>query len=351
MNNRKKIWIITLIFIMIFIGMSDHKATSQTRGTAETFYKGKTLKLNVPWAPGGNADIWARALAPHLEKNTGTKVIVENVPGAGGLVGGATLYSLTKPDGLTISVQLLTSLVLAEMLGLEAARFELNKFTYIGRIDLAWRFLFASKVSGFKSIGDMQKSAKPIRFGVTEKISPSAADIAIMSEVFGLKSKIIPGYKATVEYVLAAVAGRELDAISSIIVGCEDHVERGDLTMVVVQGNKRVPDYPHVPTISEIPILNPEGKKLIELLNTLGEAGRLVILAPPGVPEERRLFLDKALIKSLKEPALLDWAKKDKAEPSPLSGSECKALVDRLSNIVPKAEKPKFKQILTEKYF
>jgi tripartite-type tricarboxylate transporter receptor subunit TctC len=147
----------------------------------------------------------------------------------------------------------LTSLVLAEMLGLEAARFELNKFTYIGRIDLAWRFLFASKVSGFKSIGDMQKAVKPIRFGVTEKISPSAADIAIMSEVFGLKSKIIPGYKATVEYVLAAVAGRELDAISSIIVGCEDHVERGDLTMVVVQGNKRVPDYPHVPTISEIP--------------------------------------------------------------------------------------------------
>jgi tripartite-type tricarboxylate transporter receptor subunit TctC len=90
---------------------------------------------------------------------------------------------------------------------------------------------------------------------------------------------------------------------------------------------------------------------LIELLNTLGEAGRLVILAPPGVSEERRLFLDKALIKSLKEPALLDWAKKDKAEPSPLSGSECKALVDRLSNIIPKAERPKFKQILTEKYF
>ena len=351
MQNWKKISILTLILAMIFVGITDQKAASQTRGDVETFYKGKTIKFNIPWAPGGNADIWGRALVPHLEKHTGAKVIVENVPGAGGLVGGAQLYSLTKPDGLTISIQLLTGLMLAEMLGLETARFELNKFTYIGRIDLAWRFLLASRVSGFKSIGDMQKSAKPIRFGVTEKISPSAADIAIMSEALGLKSKIIPGYKATVEYVLAAVAGRELDAISSIIVGCEDYVEKGDLTMVLVQGNKRSPDYPHVPAISELPILNPEGKKLIEFLNALGEAGRLVILAPPGVPEERRIFLDMALINSLREPALLDWAKKNKAEPSPLSGNECKALVDRLTDIVPKAERPKFKHILTEKYF
>ena len=114
--KRKKIGIFPLILILIFVGFGGRKAVSQTKEKAETFYKGKTLKFNVPWAPGGSGDIWARVLAPHLGKHTGAKVIVENVPGAGGLVGGTQLYSLTKPDGLTISIQLLTSLMLAEML-------------------------------------------------------------------------------------------------------------------------------------------------------------------------------------------------------------------------------------------
>jgi tripartite-type tricarboxylate transporter receptor subunit TctC len=351
MQNWKKIRILTLILAMIFLGITDQKAASQTRGDVETFYKGKTIKFIVPYSPGGALDPWIRTIAPHLEKHTGAKVIVENTPGAGGLVGATQLYFFAKPDGLTIGALLLTGLIIADMLELETARFEVEKFTYIGRIDVVWRILLASRASGFKSIEDMQKAIKPIRFGVVEKTSPSAVDAAIMSEAFSLKSKIIPGYKGTMEYLLAIVAGRELDAISAFIPGYEEYVQKGDLTMVAVQGNKRFPNYPQVPTIFETRSIKPEGKKLLELLNVLAEAGRFVVLAPPGVPEERRLFLDKALIDSLKEPALLDWAKKNDVIASPLPGNQCKALVDRLSEIVPKAERPKLKHILTEKYY
>jgi hypothetical protein len=105
-----------------------------------------------------------------------------------------------------------------------------------------------------------------------------------------------------------------------------------------------------VPTVSETPTTKHEAKKLLDLLKVLGESGR-VVLAPPGLPDERRLFLEKALFESLKEPALLDWAKKNDLEPSSLSGNECKVLVRRLSDLVPKAERPQFKHILTEKYY
>jgi len=348
---KKKIWILSLVLATIFVGMTGQEAVSQPKGSAETFYKGKTIKFIVSVSPGSGIDLWARTLAPHLEKHTGAKVIVDNIPGAGGLVGGAQLYSFAKPDGLTIGALFMTGLVVADMLKLETAKFELDKFSYIGRIEVMWRILFASKASGFKSIGDMQKAVKPIRFGVTEKISPSAVDAAIMSEAFGLKSKIIPGYKGATEYILAIVAGRELDAASAILLGCEDYVKKGDLTMVAVQGNKRFPNYPLVPTVSETPTLEPEGKKLLELLNVLGEAGRTVVLGPPGMPEDRRRFLDKALFESLKEPAVLDWAKKNDVEASPLSGNECKASLEKLSKIVPETERPKLKNILTEKYF
>ena len=349
-KTKKKVWILALMLTLIYIGIPYQEVASQTKERVETFYKGKTIRFLVPFAPGGAVDLWARALSPYLEKHSGSKVLVENIPGAGGLVGSAQLYSLTKPDGLTIGLQFVTNLVLAEMLELEGARFEFDKFTNIGRVDVIWRILFASKASGFKSIEDMQKAAKPIRFGVTDKSSASAVDIGIMSEAFGLKSKIIPGYKGSREYMLAVAAGRELDGASAQLIGFEDYVEKGDLVTVAVQGPKRFPNLPRVPTVSETPTTKHEAKKLLDLLKVLGESGR-VVLAPPGLPDERRLFLEKALLESLKEPALLDWAKKNDLEPSPLSGNECKLLVRQLSDLVPKAERPQFKRILTEKYY
>ena len=80
--------------------------------------------------------------------------------------------------------------------------------------------------------------------------------------------------------------------------------------MVAVQGNKRFAAYPRVPTVSETPVSNPEGKKLLELLNILNESGRMVH-GPPGVPKTGASFWIKPWKQSLKEPALIDWAKKN----------------------------------------
>jgi tripartite-type tricarboxylate transporter receptor subunit TctC len=284
-----------------------------------------------------------------MKKHTGAKVLVDNRPGAGGLVGCALLYN-AKPDGLTVGLNLMQGLVTSTMLKLDTVRFELDKFSYIGRIDVVYRVLFASKASGFKSIQDMQKSTKTIRFGVTGKASASAVDNAIISEAFGLKSKIIPGFKGSRGYMMAVIAGRELECACVSLAAFEDYVERGEVTMVAVQGEKRFPKYPHVPTVSETPNVTPEGKKLLQLLGDLGKAGRM-LFAPPGLPEERRLFLEEALIKSLNEPALLEWAKKMGLNPAPLPGNESKALVDRLMGIIPEEERPRFKNILAEKYW
>jgi tripartite-type tricarboxylate transporter receptor subunit TctC len=348
---NRRICLLTIVVTIIFIAITFRSAGAQGKSSPDAFYKGKNIKFIVPVAPGGAMDLWIRALAPHLEKHTGARILVENVPGAGGLVGSAQLYSTTKPDGLTISVQQMTGLMLADILEMEAAtKFDLDKFSYIGRLDVIYRTFFASKTSGFKTIADMQKATKPIRFGVTDKTSASGVDMSIMAEAFGLKAKIIPGFKGSKEYLQAVIAGRELDSSSASIAGFEDYVKSGDLVMVAVQGSKRFPAYPKVATVSETAFAKPEGKKLMELLNALNEPGRMII-GPPGLPEDRRLFLDNALIKSMKEPALIDWAKKNELEVSPLPGDKCKALINRLSELVPKAEKPIYKHLLTEKYF
>ena len=346
---KKTLNLVPIVFFVWTI-MINPIVSAQTKGGAADFYKGATLNFIVPYAPGGTYDLWARVLAPQFEKYTGARVLVQNLAGAAGLVGGAHLYSLAKPDGLTFGIFPMPGMVVAEMLEFEAARFGLGKFAYIGRVEVMDRGLFASKASNFKSISDMQKATKTIRFGTVDPTSQSSVDEALFAEALGLKAKIIPGYKGSKEYMLALIAGRELEAATTTLAGYEEHVKKGELTLLAVMGKKRIPAFPEVLTFMETQGVNPEGKKLIELLDILTDGGRM-ILAPPDVPEERRLFLEKALLASLKDTAILDWAKKGGYYISPLSGRECKQLIDRLMEIVPKAERPRIKHIVTQKFF
>ena len=342
-------WTFILVLAIVLIGSSSQKATAQAAGEGEAFYKGATLRLIDPHAPGGSYDQWVRALAPHMKKHTGANVVVENMGGASGLMGGAHLYSVAKPDGLTVMILPMPGMIVSDMLEFKEVKYELEKFTYIGRVEVMTRGFFASKASGFTSVADMQKSTKVIRFGSVDPTSQSSLDASLISEGFGLKSKIIPGYKGSKEYMLALMAGREVDAAVTTFTGYDTNVKRGEISLMAMMGKKRHPDFPETPAILEIPA-SPEGKKLLELLSILVESGRMIV-GPPGLPEANRLFLENALSASLKEPALMDWAQKLGYNVNPLSAKECKELVLRLMEIVPKDERPKFKHLVTEKYF
>jgi len=342
-------WTLILVLAIVLIGSSSQKATAQAAGEGEAFYKGATLRLIDPHAPGGSYDQWVRALAPHMKKHTGANVVVENMGGASGLMGGAHLYSVAKPDGLTVMILPMPGMIVSDMLEFKEVKYELEKFSYIGRVEVMTRGFFASKASGFTSVADMQKPTKVIRFGSVDPTSQSSLDASLISEGFGLKSKIIPGYKGSKEYMLALMAGREVDAAVTTFTGYDTNVKRGEISLMAMMGKKRHPDFPETPAILEIPA-SPEGKKLLELLSILVESGRMIV-GPPGLPEANRLFLENALSASLKEPALMDWAQKLGYNVNPLSAKECKELVLRLMEIIPKAERPKFKHLVTEKYF
>ena len=335
---------------ILLVGGPGHDATAQKTEEVVSFYKGATLRLMDPHAPGGSYDQWVRALAPHMKKHTGANVLVENMSGASGLMGGAFLYSRAKPDGLTVMILPMPGMIVSDMLEFQEVKYELDKFTYIGRVEVMTRGFFASKASGFSSVADMQKSTKVIRFGSVDPTSQSSVDASMISEAFGLKSKIIPGYKGSKEYMLALTAGREVDAAVTTFTGYDRNVKRGEIGLISIMGKNRHPDFSEIPAILETPGLSPEGRKLLELLTILVESGRMIV-APPGLPEPHRLFLENALSASLKEPALMEWAQKIGYNLSPLSGGECKSLVTRLMEIVPKGERPKIKHLVTEKYF
>ena len=99
-------------------------AQAQAQDAEKAFYAGKTVRMIVGSGVGGGYDIFSRLIAPYLAKSLGTTVIVENVPGAGGLVALNKLY-IAPPDGLQISLTQGTMAAVAQLTGDQAARFDL----------------------------------------------------------------------------------------------------------------------------------------------------------------------------------------------------------------------------------
>jgi tripartite-type tricarboxylate transporter receptor subunit TctC len=349
-NGMSKALMFTLLLILCSIGILVREARTQAKLQPEAFYKGAMIKFIVPYAPGGTYDLYARMLGPYLEKYTGSRVIIENMAGAAGLVGGGYLYSVAKPDGLTVALLPMPGMIIGDLLDIEGVKYELDKFTYVGRVETVWRGLFTSKASGFKSIQDMMKAAKPIRFGSTDPTAQSSVDASLIAEAFHLRAKIVPGYKGSKEYMLALIAGREVDAAATNFTGYEEFAKKGEIILAAMIGKQRYPDFPGTPYLLETPGLSSDGKRLLEILYVTNEAGRMMV-APSKVPEAKRSFLETALAKAMKEPALMDWAQKNGFNMSFLPGKECQEMISKLMGVVPKADKPRIKNLVTQKYF
>jgi len=334
-----------MILVLTFAGCA--KAPPAVK--VEDFYKGATLNFVVPYSPGGTYDLWARALAPVMAKITGATVIVTNIEGAGGLVGGGWLYNSAKPDGLTIGILPMPGMIAGEMLGVEGVKFELAKFSWIGRVEVPWRSLYANPKTGYKTIADMQKATTTIRFSTSDPYAQGSIEEALLCEAFGIKGKIVSGYPGSKEFMKAVIAGKEADASCCSLAGYESSIKAGDLNLVAFFGTTRNPDFPDVPTALETPGLSAQGKKYLELQTVLVDAGRM-IAAPPDTPAEKVAFLESALTQSLQGPEIVAWATKSKYNIAPLSAKECTAMIQKLLQVVPAAERPALKEIITKKY-
>src|SRR3977135_1222913 len=96
-------------------------------------FAGKTVRIMVGSATGGGYDIYSRLIAPYLGKVLNATVIVENQPGAGGVISLHRAY-LTEPDGLALTLANGTSAAFAQLTEQQGARFDLAKFGYLATV-------------------------------------------------------------------------------------------------------------------------------------------------------------------------------------------------------------------------
>ncbi len=162
---------IHLSFIILFI-LSLYSYPQKL--LAAPYYAGKTLVITVGAEPGGGYDRYARLLSKHLPKHIpgNPKIIVTNMPGAGGAIQANYMYSIAKPDGYTIG-GIQRGLALGQLLKVAGMRFDLRKFGWIGTPVSENTVLALRSDLPYKSIDDLRKAKDPLHLA---SVSMSTSD-------------------------------------------------------------------------------------------------------------------------------------------------------------------------------
>jgi tripartite-type tricarboxylate transporter receptor subunit TctC len=298
------------------------------------FYEGKTIRVVVGLPAGDAYDLYARMLAAHMGKYIpgNPNIIVQNMPGASSMITANNVYSIGKPDGLTFG-SILPSLYFDQLLRRKEVQFDWPKFTWLGSFEKSNNLLYMRADTPYKTIHDVTKTSDPPKCGSTGTGSPSYYLIRLLNDAIGTKFNIVTGYQGGQEIDLA-VEKNEVQCraftITTFFAREPFHTWRKkNFVRVLTQtGKKRDPRLAEVSTVHELmeEYKTPEStRSLATLMLASGDFGRPII-ASPGIPPDRVKLLREAFAKTLRDPELLDEAKKKRLEVDPMPGEELEAL-------------------------
>ncbi|MBX9738542.1 MAG: hypothetical protein K2X62_00630 [Beijerinckiaceae bacterium] len=288
--------------VLLLPGLAQSAAAQQS----EPFFAGKSITLVVPSGPGGGYDTYARTLGRHYSKHIPGRpqIIIQNVPGGGGMVAANNLYNLSPRDGTALAM-LASSSFLVAALGERLAKFDNVKFTPIGNLSEESDTCSVWHNSGVKDAKDFL--TKDVNIG-SEGIGSNSQTFPMgMNEVLGAKLKIIPGYRGT-NLRAAAMERGELQGACGIFVSTlgslfEKQLADGTLRVVLQMGLSRHEKFKDVPNALEL-ATDEGGRSALSLMFAQLALGR-PILAPPDIPKDRAAILVKAFADTMQDPEYL----------------------------------------------
>ena len=289
---------------------------------AQDFFKDKTLTFIVGYSPGGTYDQYTRLLARHIGKHvSGSPTrVVENMPGAGGIIAANHLYNRVKPDGLTVAAWA-SPLILQQIMGNEATKFDARKVGWLGipgPYDTACHF---NQQSGIKTVDDWFAAKRPLKIA---SIGPgtSLSDVPkLLKAAFNLPLEMVEGYKGGAEARLAVESG-EVDGLcaswQATKVSWRSQMETGKIHVVLQATLKSHPELKKVPLAINY-AKTEEARTLLRVADNV-HVYQFPFSTAPGTPPDRLQVLQQAFVKTLRDPELITEAKKADLEIAPIDG-------------------------------
>jgi tripartite-type tricarboxylate transporter receptor subunit TctC len=263
---------------------------------AQDKYPSKPVKIMVPYAPGGGTDITARIFGDHMKNSLGQQFVVENKPGAFGILAIEEM-ARAKPDGYTLMIGNVSTNAITPILFKKKLNIDFEKdVVSVARLDIYPSFLIATTTNfDVKDVNDVVAQAKKnpgkIRYTSAGVGSFPHYDMEIFARRAGVEMNHIPNKTGAAGMLNDLVVG---DAQVAFINSASSAamIKAGKLRPLAVVAEQRVPGYPDVPTMAEAGFAG------------VGTLHWQSMLAPAATPKPVIDTLFKAIVEASKQPDL-----------------------------------------------
>jgi tripartite-type tricarboxylate transporter receptor subunit TctC len=286
------------------------------------FYHGRSISLILGAGAGGGYASYAQAFAPYFSAHIpgNPNIVIQNMPGGGGIRAMLYLNSVAPKDGTTLGL-VHSSVPFAPLYGTKSANFDPRTINWIGSIDASTGICVSWHTSGIATWQDLL--TRPFTVGSTGAGSQMETMPLMLDNLFGTKIKVIAGYVGGNDIYLAMERGEvqgRCGLISSIRSTPADWFPQKKVNVPIQIARTRNPIFPDVPAIVEF-AKDERTKKILQLVLAPLEMDR-PILAPPGVPAERVAALRAAFHAAMNDPAFIAQAEKENLEIGEVSGPD-----------------------------
>lgn len=282
---------------------------------AQPALAGKAVVILVGYPPGSGYDRFARLVSRHLPRYLpgAPSVMVQNMPGAGGIVMANHLYHVTRPDGLTIGV-INPVLVIAQLAGVREFRVDMRRWQWIGALTTETVVFTIRSDLPYRHVLELRNASPPLVVGATSPGNNSHDYPLALKAFLRLNLRIISGYPGTPDVLLGIERG-EVDGYAATWSSLIPHIQRGLLRPLVRTASaSREPRVLALPLDEEL-VTTELARSVLRLRSEVLKTGRPFI-APPGAPAETVRIYREAFVRLSQDAAYRTEAERLGFEPS-----------------------------------
>ena len=311
-------------------------AVAQTSAPADPFYADRKVQMIIPSSPGGGYDLYGRLFARHMGRHIAgaPSFVPANMPGASGVVAAQYIFSAGPQDGSVLGHFYATAIIDPVVNAQSRAKFDPNKFTFIGSATAESSICYVSAKSRVKKFEDAM--TQEVVVGSTGARGKSSDYPNAYNSLLGAKFKVVTGYPGINEIGLAIERG-EIDGTCgsswSVMTTGRPHWLSEGIMRIIAQENNDA--HPAVAKLG-VPLTRSfaktrEASEVLEFMYAQAAFGRPFAMGP-GVPSARSEIMRKAFLAALEDPELRNEAQRMRLELSnPMDGPALQEAVARLT--------------------